>query len=82
MISTPKIIIQKGKLYDLSGNPLCAVEYSLNTTSTGTQYGTLHTVDRCTFEEHARLKLEFEDGTMVAIHITDLKGATFRIMNH
>jgi hypothetical protein len=74
--------MQKGKLYDLNGNLLCAVEYSLNTTSTGTQYGTFHTVDRCTFEEDARLKLELEDGTMVAIHITDLRGATFRITNH
>jgi hypothetical protein len=73
--------MQRGKLYDLNGNELCAVEYTLQTTSTGTQYGTFHTVDRCTLEEDARLRLEFEDRTMVAIHITDLRGATFRITN-
>jgi hypothetical protein len=71
--------MQKGKLYDLNGNPLCAVEYTLQTTSTGTQYGTFHMIDRFMLEEDARLTLELEDGTKVAIHITDLKGATFRI---
>lgn len=71
--------MQKGRLYDLGGNAICEVEYTLNTTSTGTQYGTFHSIDRCKLEQGARLGLELEDGTKVNIRITDLKGATFRI---
>lgn len=71
--------MQKGRLYDLKGNELCEVEYTLTTSSTGTQYGTFHWLVGCKLEVQARLMLRLEDGTTVSIHITDSQGATFKI---
>ena len=71
--------MRNGVLYDLAGNELCEVEYTLATTARGAMYGTLLSLDRCLLAGQSELALKLEDGTKATIRITDHRGATFRV---